>query len=417
MNLRRALIIIVVTMIVMHVIMMFGDKMSGKRNKCVIGGNVKDETKSSWTIYIIKAPEYGDNQLPTSFETYFKQNHIQYSNVYTINTNFLFCRNHVLTNSSFKKVTPYTKLIYGLVSSNNIACKRAIAEALSGTEYIPKTIVLSSDEESRKIQLGEIDTNRKYIFKQNIQQQMGITLAKTPEEVTKNILNVKNVVLQEVLTNPLLVNNRKVNMRIYVLVVFNPHKQFLEKNTFVSSLIGSLKGGVSPTQYEDSNTTKTFSVHMYSNGFMYYTKQFFETKGDDMYTMDNLITTGYIDRQVYKENPLTLYDLLDHLGEIKFNAIFTNITKGINAIFTSVKFKGIHEFESKAQNKTRRFSIFGCDIAPDEDFNVKIMEINKGPDLSGKDERDIKLKTHMVETFMNYILDGRTCKELIPIIQ
>ena len=47
---------------------------------------------------------------------------------------------------------------------------------------------------------------------------------------------------------------------------------------------------------------------------------------------------------------------------------------------------------SKKTAKSISFQLFGCDIAPDKDLNVKLIEINKGPDLGGKDERDIALK-------------------------
>ena len=43
------------------------------------------------------------------------------------------------------------------------------------------------------------------------------------------------------------------------------------------------------------------------------------------------------------------------------------------------------------------FQLFGTDIAPDEKLNVHLIEINKGPDMSGKDERDRKLKFNVVE--------------------
>ena len=41
------------------------------------------------------------------------------------------------------------------------------------------------------------------------------------------------------------------------------------------------------------------------------------------------------------------------------------------------------------------FQLYGTDIAIDEDLNPMIMEINKGPDLTGKDVRDTKLKVNM----------------------
>jgi hypothetical protein len=67
------------------------------------------------------------------------------------------------------------------------------------------------------------------------------------------------------------------NLRIYVLVVCN-------KNNY--------------------------NIYAYINGFMYYTSKFFEKNSMDF---DKNITSGYIDRQVYKENPLTHEDLREYL--------------------------------------------------------------------------------------------------------
>ena len=38
----------------------------------------------------------------------------------------------------------------------------------------------------------------------------------------------------------------------------------------------------------------------------------------------------------------------------------------------------------------------GCDIAPDNELKVKVLEINKGPDVMYKDERDKKVKYNLV---------------------
>ena len=39
---------------------------------------------------------------------------------------------------------------------------------------------------------------------------------------------------------------------------------------------------------------------------------------------------------------------------------------------------------------TKRFQLFGADVAPDENLHVKLMEFNKGPDMGAKDIRDKK---------------------------
>jgi len=48
-------------------------------------------------------------------------------------------------------------------------------------------------------------------------------------------------------------------------------------------------------------------------------------------------------------------------------------------------------------DKHLRFQIFGADIAPDENLKCTLMEINKGPDIGFKDERDGNIKKNMLK--------------------
>ena len=53
--------------------------------------------------------------------------------------------------------------------------------------------------------------------------------------------------------------------------------------------------------------------------------------------------------------------------------------------------------QKENKNHSVGFLIYGVDLAPDVNLNSKIMEINKGPDLSYKDERDMGVKYNMME--------------------
>ena len=110
---------------------------------------------------------------------------------------------------------------------------------------------------------------------------------------------------------------------------------------------------------------------------MYYTPKYFNYKSKDK---DSHITTGYIDRKVYSKNPLTLYDFYKYLDKNGYNSklLKDNIKNLFYNIMNALK-------EPICNNKnlknTVRFQIFGADVAPDNLLNVKLIEINKGPDL------------------------------------
>ena len=132
------------------------------------------------------------------------------------------------------------------------------------------------------------------------------------------------------------------------------------------------------------------SLYIYKNGFMYYTPEFFEKNNTER---DVNITTGYIDRKVYEENPLTLQDFNDFLGEEKSKHLWQNIIDTFKALKTTY-----HDVLMKENENIHgsQFNIFGVDVAPDENLNTVIIEINKGPDLSYKDERDKQVKLTMM---------------------
>lgn len=236
---------------------------------------------------------------------------------------------------------------------------------------------------------------RLYIMKKNVQRQTGIHVTDNIDE----ILNSREgyVLVQEMLQNSYLVNGRKINLRVYILVIC--HK---------------------------NNT----DVYMFNNGFMYYTKQKY-VKG--LKDKDNHITTGYVARDVYHKNPLTHDDFKRYLdmnaGE-KYHdtndprnlypneiAIRSQGLKVSDVVFDRMQKMMADVFISFKGNICKRFAengelhiyndysvqIFGADVAIDDQLQPQIIEINKGPDLSPKDDRDGNVKRKMFKDVLERI--------------
>lgn len=238
---------------------------------------------------------------------------------------------------------------------------------------LPMTHVL--DAKGKKAFEKDFDENKVYILKNNNQRQEGLKISNSLTE----ILNNKDYVLvQELLQNPLLIDKRKTNMRFYVLVVCNK---------------------------------KNLDVYVYEDGFMYYTKENF--KKNSLEFGPN-ITTGYIDRQVYIDNPLTHTDFKNYLDLILHDNTSINIRRQ-NKSVSDVCFQRIHQLlkdvfssfigkicNGKLQDKNS-FQLFGVDVAVDSDLNSTIMEINKGPDMGVKDDRDGVIKKKCLTDLLKLI--------------
>lgn len=245
---------------------------------------------------------------------------------------------------------------------------------------MPMGYILNSDNDIKKF-IKEYDPNKIYIMKKNVQRQEGIKITNDKREILNGKYNNYKIA-QELLQNPYTINKRKINLRCYVLVVCNNNR---------------------------------FNVYNYNDGFMYYTPKFFKKNNLDK---DVNITTGYIDRKVYQENPLTHKDFKKYLDDNK--RVLSNIENNIknrnlkisdicfNKINDLIKdvficFVGIICKSQKFKYNNTLFELFGVDIAVDEDLNSMIMEINKGPDMSAKDERDSQIKHNVVRDILRLV--------------
>jgi hypothetical protein len=278
--------------------------------------------------------------------------------------------------------------IYFLIDNSDIMVSKSMLakeiknEYLADTEnLIPKTWIVENNEETNKL-IEQFNPDKSYILKKNIQRQTDIKISRNLKEII-NLINTDKdnnfpyVVVQELLQNPYLIDGRKINLRVYVLLV----------------------------KFDDE-----YRIYVYGDGFMYYTAERYKSDSDDI---KSNITTGYIDREVYEKNPLTLKDLKLYLDsesrplsekEIKLKRyyllsqyLFDNIHNLIKDVFYIFRNK-IGVKEKLKQNK--KFQLYGIDIAVNDDLSVKLMEINKGPDLGAKDKRDSELKLNLVrDTF------------------
>ena len=203
----------------------------------------------------------------------------------------------------------------------------------------------------------------KFILKNYQQRQEGLKL----ENDLEKILNAENkgfILVQDFLENPYLISGRKINFRYYLLIICKNDK---------------------------------IQAWVHKNGFVYYTPKPFEK-----FSMEftRTITTGYIDRKIYEKNPLTLEDFRKYLGKektIKFDKDAHNL------LYFTMKALANKICSNKKLKKHTKFQLFGADLAPDENLNCKLMEINKGPDIGFKDDRDGDVKKKVINDIFTVV--------------
>jgi hypothetical protein len=218
---------------------------------------------------------------------------------------------------------------------------------------------------------SQYDKNKIYITKNNYQRQEGIEIHTNLDSIITS--KDKYLLVQELLQDPYLISGRKINLRVYVLYI-----------------------------KDNYNNNK---LNIYKDGFMYYTSELFEPNNP---SFKKNITTGYIDRQIYIDNPLTHMDFRKWLDNDKRE--LTPIEKYIKQNYNNIKlseyvFSQIYEqlgfifntYEKIVGTKTDgvSFQLYGVDVAINKDLKPMVMEINKGPDLMAKDGRDRDLKLNL----------------------
>lgn len=251
---------------------------------------------------------------------------------------------------------------------------------------MPNTYILNNRHDKTRL-LNEHKPGKIYIMKKNIQRQEGLKITDSVDEIMS--APGSYVLAQELLQDPYVINvsksgtdNRKINMRFYILVVC--------KND-------------------------NMDVYVFDDGFMYYTKESFKKNSTES---GPNITTGYIDRWIYEQNPLTQKDFRKYLDNTNnrtltipeknivgqglklSDVVFNRIYNLLREVMTCVIGKACDG--SKLKNNVS-FQLFGADIAVNDQLWPTIMEINKGPSIAQHDARDGQVKRKCVKDMMKIV--------------
>lgn len=248
--------------------------------------------------------------------------------------------------------------VMGIKSIDQLASKARLASIFGKPfpQHVPKTWIFARKEDLVDLR-KQFGANGKPLFpmilKKDVQRQTGLSFVNDVSDIGEAH---QHVVCQKVLTNPLLVNKRKINLRLYLLV----------------------------------KCSQLTEMYMFDDGFLYYAPDHYDQK----VSFQTHVTTGYVDRNIYDTNPLTLQELYAHVGESDAIVLRRNVL----ALMTDLCRAYSPVISAADCNTTARchFVILGVDLAPDSKYGVTIMEINKGPDMNEKDKRDGTLKRTVV---------------------
>ena len=257
------------------------------------------------------------------------------------------------------------KYIFGVNGCDTIVSKNKIWESLvkcygrkEASKLMPESYVLEDPNEMEVFRKNfNPSSNEIYILKKNVQRKEGLKLTKDYFE----ILEAKNDnyrVVQKYMIDLYLINQRKVNLRVYLLIIIKNNKKY-----FYLSKIG--KCIYTNKKYNDNNLD-------------------FESN----------ITSYNLDMTVYNNNPRYFNELIKYINDKGDDGekLFQNIDILIKKISYCLS-KNLYQSNNIKGSIT--FQLFGIDIIFDKDLNPYLLEMNKGPDMTPRDDIDKTMKINV----------------------
>ena len=268
--------------------------------------------------------------------------------------------------SELKNMKIENKKIFAIEGCDNIVSKNNLWKILilkfgrkKASEIMPESFLKSEFD----IFLKQYDPKDIYILKKNLQRKQGLLLTKDINKI-KYYINNDFKIIQKYIHNPLLINNRKINLRLYLLIICHKNK---------------------------------VNFHFHKKGKCIYTN--LDYKNNDLNPERN-ITSLNITNYIYNNRPESLDELEKFLGKNKYDLIMNDII-GI----TKLCCLAIKNNICKSDNikNSIRFQLFGLDYVIDNNLKSYLLEINKGPNMSYKSGKDKELKSKIMSDII-YLL-------------
>ena len=291
--------------------------------------------------------------------------------------------------------------------------------------YAPATYILPTDGPDFEV---EYKKNRKalWIVKPvNLSRGRGIHLLRGESEFRtlykkSTQLNMPQYLISRYIDKPHLLNNKKYDLRIYVLVAsFTPLRIYLYNNGLVRFATEDYQRGdldnvfIHLTNYSINKNNLKYKSN---NNLKYQQCELFpreETEGTEaegglegeMYNMeegeenadDNIVDDD--------SNKWSLIEYRNHFKKLGKNNIMEKIWDQIEAIVTKTIISVSKEYykniyPSKINNS---FELYGFDILIDENFRAWLIEVNVNPSLHCTSPLDLSIKTDLISDIFNVV--------------
>lgn len=257
--------------------------------------------------------------------------------------------------------------IFGIDGCDKIVAKNNLWKQMideygfkEASKIMPCTYLLEND---KHMEIFKKDYNPKnvYILKRNLQRKRGIKLSNNYYDIINS--KYDNYKLVQDMKESYLVNERKFNIRLYLLIVC---------------------------------TKTSTNVYLHKLNKLLYTKDKINRK--NKLDFDSNITNSYeVNGDIYDTHPFNVLEL----EKISNDSGISKQIKEKITMFSKVIVLPLNK-NTKLINNTK-FQLFGIDAIYDKNGNIYFLEVNKGPDMIPKDNRDKKMKTKIINDTLSKV--------------
>jgi len=190
-----------------------------------------------------------------------------------------------------------------------------------------------------------------------------------------------NVIVSEYISNPLLLDKRKFDLRIYAAVTsFDPLRVYMYDEGLVR---------LTTVEYNSD-------VSSLNNRFVHLTNYSVQKKNKDFIQHNKTNQEEEEDEGKASKWPLTAFRERLKAMRADVDAIFEDIEMVIVKTLISIEQQVVAAMEMHVRHSTNCFQLFGFDILIDEDFKVWLIEVNLGPSMACDSSLDFDVKSKMV---------------------
>ncbi|OMJ71358.1 hypothetical protein SteCoe_30443 [Stentor coeruleus] len=246
-------------------------------------------------------------------------------------------------------------------------------------DFYPETWILPQDIEAFKLALN--DKNTLIIKPEASSQGKGIFLVNKIEEVK----DLKNVIGQRYINNPLLIDGLKFDLRIYVLVAgCDPLRVYIHEE-------GLARFATEPYAPPDMNNLNNRFMHLTNYAVNKHNEKFVQNQGDNEQSHKRSLSS--ILKKLEKEGRDSA-SLWDDICDIIIKTLLTAQP------FLATSYKSA---QSSDYYNGMCFEVLGFDILIDSDLRPWLLEVNFTPSFTTDSPLDLNIKKQVIADTLRLI--------------